>query len=137
MRLIEYNVRTIGNLLVQLISLILHVLEELLRALTILLLFLISEQIVGHQLWMYNATTTVQLLILLLGPDIVRVLSQTLGHILHFSAECQVAHIHRMWIVVERTSLILKIMLWVLASKNLSRTKQFFLPIVFLGFCFH
>lgn len=109
------------HLLVQLVSLILHVLKELLGTLAILLLLLVGQQIVGHQLWVYNTSATVKLLVLLLGPNIMGILSQTFGHILHFSAQRQVAHVHRMWIIIERTSLILKIMLYVLASKYLSR----------------
>lgn len=100
-------------LLVQFVSLILHVFQELLRALAILLLLLVGEQVIGHQLWMYNSAASIQLFVLLLRPNIMRVFGQTFGHILHFSAERQVAHVHRMWIIVEGAALILKIMLFV------------------------
>ena len=43
-----------------------------------------------------------QFLLLLLGPDIVRVISEPLRHVLHLSRQRQVGHVYRVRIVVER-----------------------------------
>lgn len=56
-----------------------------------------KEQINSIQL-----TTSDELLLLLLSPNVVCVVGQTLCHILHFSAKREIGHVDRMRIVVER-----------------------------------
>lgn len=83
----------------QLVSLILQILQELLGPLPILLLLLIRQQIVRHQLRMHTASTSVQLFFLLLGPDVVGVFCQSFGHVLHFSGKVQIRHVYGMGVI--------------------------------------
>ncbi len=108
----------------QLVAHKLEVLQQFLSTLTILLLFLVSQEVVRYHLWMQAPTWNICFIILsadsrsraenqiklftrrghffllLSGPNVMRVLSQTLGHILHLSAQSKICHIHGIRIVI-------------------------------------
>lgn len=51
----------------------------------------------------YALTASNEFLLFLLSPNIVSIICQTLSHVLHFSAQRQISHVHWMRIVIKWT----------------------------------